>query len=280
MAREVNGEIISADSRQVYKHMNIGTGKDLDEYQIDNYTVPHHLIDICEPGTKYLLPDFQHDFKVAFDLIIKNQNLPIVCGGTGLYIEAIIENHQYTKISENTLLREQLKEKEHQELLSYFASLPSSDFYPDLSTKKRTIRAIEIGTYLSQNTLPDLDTQKFKPIIFGLDIDRNLRREKISNRLKERLDNGLIEEVENLLKQGVSSSELKYYGLEYKYVTEFIEGIWDKESLFNKLEIAIHQFAKRQMTWFRRMETKGHKIHWLNAIASTQENIDTIKSLI
>ena len=274
LAKEINGEIISADSRQVYKDMDIGTGKDLDEYLINGHQIPYHLIDICEPGTKYLLPDFQRDFKAAYQQIKNNNHTPILCGGTGLYFESILENHIYTQVPENTEWRASIENSSHEELLELFNEIETNNeaFSPDLSTRKRTIRAIEI--------VGDIQANTFTPIIFGLDISREERRSKISIRLKERLENGLIEEVQQLLSNGVSSEELKYYGLEYKFVVEHLEGKWNSEELFKKLEVAIHQYAKRQMTWFRRMEKNEHQINWISTKLPTDQKINIIKNLI
>lgn len=260
--------------------MDIGTGKDLSEYNIHGKQIPYHLIDICEPGSKFLLPDFQREFHASYKDLIKRNKKAILCGGTGLYIESVLENHQYTQIPENTSLRTQLKSVDHLDLIKKFKSLDKIEkFNPDISTKKRTIRAFEIHNHLINNTVISAPTVGCKTII-GLDITREERRKKISLRLKERMNEGLIEEVESLLDEGIKPEDLIYYGLEYKFVVEFLENKWSKEYLFEKLEVAIHQYAKRQMTWFRRMEKKGYGINWIDASASFEQNYKSIQNLI
>ena len=261
--------------------MDIGTGKDLNEYTVNNKRIPYHLIDICEPGEKFLLPDFQREFYKAFEKIIKNNSTPILCGGTGLYIDAILNNYAFTQIPENLNLRSETKNLSHDDLKELYFHLPEINRYtPDLSTKKRTIRAIEINNHLKKNVLKFKRKTELKPIIFGINIDRTLRRQKITERLKERLSNGLIAEVENLINTGISPEVLKYYGLEYKFVTEHLEGLLSKKELFIKLETAIHQYAKRQMTWFRKMERSGKKINWLDTESTEAQNLELINNLI
>ena len=261
--------------------MDIGTGKDLDEYVIENKQIPYHLIDICEAGSKYLLPDFQRDFIAVYEDIVSRGKTPILCGGTGLYLEAILENHQYTSIPENNEFRASTLSKSHDELLKDFHQIENfTNFTPDLSTRKRTIRAIEISLYLLKTPVQVKKSLNVKPIIFGLEISRELRREKISKRLHERLQNGMIEEVQELLDDGVSAEELIYYGLEYKFITEYLDGNLTLEEMTAKLEIGIHQFAKRQMTWFRRMEKKGHSIHWIDAKLPINEKLKEINKTI
>lgn len=259
--------------------MDIGTGKDLDEYIIEGQQIPYHLIDICEPGSKYLLPDFQRDFRIAFEGITERGNTPILCGGTGLYLEAILENHQHTNIAEDASFRKSVEDKSHEGLLEVMEKITLPEGYaPDLTTRKRTIRAIEIARYLNDNKIDIQQPLEFQPLIFGLDISRELRREKISKRLRERLKEGMIEEVQKLLDEGISSEELIYYGLEYKFITEYLEGVWSLEEMTKKLEIGIHQFAKRQMTWFRRMEKKGQHINWIDANDKVEQKLQTILS--
>jgi tRNA dimethylallyltransferase len=278
LANQIDGEIISADSRQVYRKMDIGTGKDLNEYVIDGKQIPYHLIDSCDAGSKYILPDFQRDFRTAFEDITKRGKTPILCGGTGLYLEAILENHQYTAVPEDAIFRKSTENKNHHELLNEFKKLNQPEnFTPDLSTRKRTIRAIEVCSFLNKNDIEVQPPLAFTPIIIGLAISRELRREKITKRLHERLQNGMIEEVQSLLDSGISTEELIYYGLEYKFITEYLTGKLNLEEMTEKLEIGIHQFAKRQMTWFRRMEKKGHHIHWIEAELSLEDKINLIQ---
>ena len=281
LANLIDGEIISADSRQVYRKMDIGKGKDLEEYVIDGKQIPYHLIDVCDAGSKYLLPDFQRDFRTTFEDITQRGKTPILCGGTGLYLEAILENHQYTAVPEDEIFRKTTEDKSHEELLAEFHLLTKPENYtPDLSTRKRTIRAIEVCPFLNKNEIEVQPPLNFTPIIIGLEISRELRREKISKRLHERLQNGMIEEVQSLFDSGISSEELIYYGLEYKFITEHLTGKLSLAEMTKKLEVGIHQFAKRQMTWFRRMEKKGHDIHWIEAELSIEEKISQIKNTI
>ena len=263
VAKKNNGEIISADSRQIYKGMSIGTGKDLNEY--DN--VPYHLIDICNAGYKYNLYEYLRDFKIAFDDISKRGNLPILCGGTGLYVESVLNGLQLPEVPENKELRGALKEKSLEELTSILSSMKTLHNITDVDSCKRAIRAIEIQTYYNRHPEEAVNVNP-KPIKnavrVGIDIDRDNRRMRISNRLRARLDEGMIDEVKNLIKLGISSDDLIYYGLEYKYVTKYVIGELTYEQMISELEIAIHQFAKRQMTWFRGMEKRrGFKINWL-----------------
>ena len=261
--------------------MNIGTGKDLDEYSVMHKQIPYHLIDICEPGEKFLLPDFQREFDRVFKEITKRNSTPILCGGTGLYIDAILNNYANTQIPENLELREKLQNLSLDHLRELYINSPKKDQYsPDLSTKKRAIRAIEINNYLKNNTLNSKNKIDFKPIIFGLNIDREQRRQKITERLRDRLSSGLIEEVEELIKTGISPEVLKYYGLEYKFVTEYLEGSLSRKELFRRLEIGIHQYAKRQMTWFRKMEKNGIKINWIDASTPEKDKLAEIKNLL
>lgn len=263
IARHINGEIISGDSRQVYKGMDIGTGKDLIEY----LGIPYHLIDICPAGYKYNLYEYLRDFKIAYELIKGNGRLPILCGGTGLYIESVLNGLELPNVPENIELRKSLEGKSLEELTKILSSMKTLHNITDVDSVKRAIRAIEIQTYYNQ--YPEC-AQKAIPspienaIIIGVDIDRENRRNRISTRLKSRIEDGMIDEVQMLLKSGIAPDDLIYYGLEYKYVTQYIIGILDYPQMISELEIAIHQFAKRQMTWFRGMENRrGFKINWL-----------------
>lgn len=277
LASRIDGEIISADSRQVYRHLDIGTGKDLSDYCVDNKPIPYHVINCCSPNDEYNLPRFQQDFTTAFHDISSRSKQAILCGGTGLYIQAVLENYRITSIPNNALLRKEFtsysKEQLQDTILSY--TFPS-DFKADISSTKRLIRAIEIGEFLKINSMQNKENHDYNVHIFGLNVERELRRQWITERLKNRLDNGLIEEVEELIKSGISKDRLRYFGLEYKYITDYLDGSFDRRTLFNKLNIAIHQFAKRQMTWFRKMERQGHEINWIDAKLPLDEKVREI----
>lgn len=263
VANHVNGEIISADSRQIYRGMDIGTGKDLIEYG----DVPYHLIDICPAGYKYNLYEYLRDFKVAYDKILNSGNTPILCGGTGLYIESVLNGISLPLVPENKELRESLKDKSLDELTEILSKMKSLHNVTDVDNEKRAIRAIEIQTYYKEHPEVAIGVTP-NPLknytIIGVDVDRESRRTRITQRLKARLEEGMIDEVKKLLDSGVPSENLIYYGLEYKFVTNYLLGIIKYDDMVNSLEIAIHQFAKRQMTWFRGMEkSRGFKINWL-----------------
>ena len=280
LAAEIGGEIISADSRQVYRRMDIGTGKDLEDYG----EVPYHLIDICEPGTKYNLFEYQQDFYDAYLDIQGRGAVPILCGGTGLYIEAVLKGYKLSPVPQNQELRDSLEGKSLEELTEMLAKLKAqngSNMHnkTDVDSCQRAIRAIEIETYNIVHPTPLRELPPVDSLIIGIDIDRELRREKITRRLKARLDNGMVEEVRALLNEGIPAEDLIYYGLEYKFLTEFLVGHLSYDEMFSRLEIAIHQFAKRQMTWFRGMERRGFKINWINASLPMEEKIERIKEL-
>ena len=280
LAAEIGGEIISADSRQVYRRMDIGTGKDLEDYG----EVPYHLIDICEPGTKYNLFEYQQDFYDAYLDIQGRGAVPILCGGTGLYIEAVLKGYKLSPVPQNQELRDSLEGKSLEELIEMLAKLKAqngSNMHnkTDVDSCQRAIRAIEIETYNIAHPTPLRELPPVDSLIIGIDIDRELRREKITRRLKARLDNGMVEEVKALLNEGIPAEDLIYYGLEYKFLTEFLVGHLSYDEMFSRLEIAIHQFAKRQMTWFRGMERRGFKINWINASLPMEEKIERIKEL-
>ena len=280
LAAEIGGEIISADSRQVYRRMDIGTGKDLEDYG----EVPYHLIDICEPGTKYNLFEYQQDFYDAYLDIQGRGAVPILCGGTGLYIEAVLKGYKLSPVPQNQELRDSLEGKSLEELTEMLAKLKAqngSNMHnkTDVDSCQRAIRAIEIETYNIAHPTPLRELPPVDSLIIGIDIDRELRREKITRRLKARLDNGMVEEVKALLNEGIPAEDLIYYGLEYKFLTEFLVGHLSYDEMFSRLEIAIHQFAKRQMTWFRGMERRGFIINWINASLPMEEKIERIKEL-
>ncbi|WP_159467372.1 tRNA (adenosine(37)-N6)-dimethylallyltransferase MiaA [Dyadobacter sp. 3J3] len=279
VASRINGEILSVDSRQVYRGMNIGTGKDLEEYVVDDRQVPYHLIDILNAGEKYNVNLFQQDFQTSFLDIRDRNKVPVACGGTGFYFYALLKGHSYTVIPVDEELREGLEKNSNEDLLLLFNNLPSSyQNLADTSTRKRLIRAIEISTFLGQNPEKEilLETNLatvYNPLVFGLNPPAEIRRERISRRLDYRLKNGLIEEVESLLKSGISAENLIYYGLEYKYVTQYLTGVLGYKEMNTKLETEIHRFAKRQMTFFRKMEKDGIAVNWLDYNNDEEENI-------
>lgn len=279
LANELNGEIISADSRQVYRSMNIGTGKDLEDYNINGKQIPYHLIDIANAGEKYNVYLFQHDFLEAYKNIIQRDSTPILCGGTGLYIESVLRNYRLSTVPQNPELRERLSGKSLEELTQILASYKSLHNTTDVDTAQRAIRAIEIEDFYKNEPQDKRDFPEIKSLVIGLNIDRELRREKITNRLRQRLENGMIEEIRNILSTGVKPEDLIYYGLEYKYVTLHVIGELSYNEMFQQLEIAIHQFAKRQMTWFRGMERRGIKINWLDVSTPMEERIEAVKKL-
>ena len=277
LAREIGAEIISADSRQVYRRMDIGTGKDLDDYG----DVPYHLIDIAEPGSKYNLFQYQHDFLKAYEDITGRGVVPILCGGTGLYIEAVLKGYQLAPVPENKALRASLEGKSLAELTEMLLELKrknGSNMHnkTDVDSAQRAIRAIEIETFNGENPQQGAEIPPIESVIIGVDIDRDERRRKITRRLKQRLETGMVEEVRALLDSGIPAEDLIYYGLEYKFVTEYIIGKTTYDEMFRQLEIAIHQFAKRQMTWFRGMERRGFTIHWIDAMRPMEEKVAEI----
>ena len=277
-------EIVSADSRQVYRGMDIGTGKDLADYRVNGYDVPYHLIDICEPGTKYNLVQYQQDFLTAYRDIVGRGAQPILCGGTGLYIESVLKGYQLSPVPQNQALRDRLEGMSLDELTLMLKDLKSktgSNMHnqTDVDTAQRAIRAIEIETYNLENPLPKREFPAIASIVVGVNIDREERRRKITNRLKARLEEGMVDEVRELLGRGIAADDLIYYGLEYKYVTEYAIGRITYEEMFQSLEIAIHQFAKRQMTWFRGMERRGVAIHWIDAMLPMEAKVAAIMEL-
>lgn len=276
-----HAEIISADSRQVYRGMDIGTGKDLAEYG----SIPYHLIDICEPGTKYNLFEYQQDFLLAYNDIINRGVVPILCGGTGLYVESVLKGYQLSPVPQNPELRNSLEGKSLEELTEILKSLKEQNRSlmhntTDVDSCQRAIRAIEIEEYNLHTPTPVRPFPEIPYILIGVDISRELRREKITKRLRQRLDNGMVEEIRGLLNRGIPAEDLIYYGLEYKYVTEYVIGKSSYEEMFRQLEIAIHQFAKRQMTWFRGMERRGFTIHWIDASKQMEEKVGDILQLL
>ena len=295
LAAEIGGEIISADSRQVYRRMDIGTGKDLADYIVDGRQIPYHLIDIREPGTKYNLFEYQQDFLDAYEDIRSRGAVPILCGGTGLYIEAVLKGYHLSPVPQNQELRDSLEGKslaELTEMLTELKAKTGSNMHntTDVDSCQRAIRAIEIETYNLEHPTPRRELPPVDSIIIGLDIDRELRREKITRRLKARLEERqqvgasagmtMVDEVKALLDEGIPADDLIYYGLEYKFVTEYLTGKTTYDEMFTRLEIAIHQFAKRQMTWFRGMERRGFHINWIDATLPIEEKVAKIIQIV
>ena len=280
LADKLGTEIISGDSRQVYRRMDLGTGKDLADYTIEGRSVPYHLIDIVEPGYKYNVFEYQRDFLKAYESIVAKDKLPVLCGGTGMYIESVLKGYRLLPVPENPELRASLEGKSLEELTRILEGYKKLHNSTDVDTAKRAIRAIEIEEYYKQQPLEYREFPSLKSLIIGVDIDRELRREKITRRLKQRLDEGMVDEVRGLLAEGISAENLIYYGLEYKFLTQYAIGELTYEEMFHQLETAIHQFAKRQMTWFRGMERRGFVIHWLDATLSMEEKVERIINLI
>ena len=263
LADRLGAEIISGDSRQVYRRMDLGTGKDLDDYRIGDRSVPYHLIDIVEPGTKYNVFEYQRDFLEAYNDIHRRGRKAVLCGGTGLYIESVLRAYRLSPVPQNPELRERLADKSLEELTALLATYKSLHNTTDVDTAQRAIRAIEIEEYYRQTPLDRRPFPKIESLTLGVDVSREVRRERISQRLRKRLDEGMCGEVERLLAEGIKPEDLIYYGLEYKYVTLYVMGQITFDEMAQQLEIAIHQFAKRQMTWFRGMERRGTPILWI-----------------
>lgn len=280
LAARLDSEIISGDSRQVYRRMDIGTGKDLADYEVDGKKIPYHLIDIAEPGYKYNVFEFQRDFLNAYQDIRERGKTPILCGGTGLYIESVLKGYKLLPVPENKELREKLQNCSLAELTEMLKSYKTLHNTTDVDTVKRAIRAIEIEEYYQSQPMEVSAFPQINSVIIGVDIDREERRRKISARLRSRLDEGMVDEVRAILDSGVSSEDMIYYGLEYKYLTNYIIGNLTYEQMVSELEIAIHQFAKRQMTWFRGMERRGLRINWMDASMPMQEKVDWAMELL
>jgi len=284
LAYHLDAEIISADSRQVYQGMDIGTGKDLADYTVASKHIPYHLIDICKAGSKYNVYQYQQDFLEVYNKIRETNKLPILCGGSGLYLEAILKGYHLSTVPPNEELRNQLNKMSHESLIQMLVEIQEQlnkkmHNSTDLDSKQRTIRAIEIGKHMLTEADPKTNFPEIPSLIIGVDIDREERRRKITTRLYQRLEEGMIEEVKQLLYQGIAPEDLIYYGLEYKFVTEHIIGKLSYNEMVRQLEIAIHQFAKRQMTWFHGMERRGIKINWINASLPMEEKIEMIQTL-
>lgn len=280
LAYMISAEIISADSRQVYRRMDIGTGKDLGDYYVNNEKIKTHLIDIVEPGYKYNVYEYQKDFIKVFNKLNKINKKAILCGGSGMYIESILKNYKLIAVPPNSGLRVKLELLPIKELVAILESYEKLHNTTDTTNKKRLIRAIEIADYYKNHSEYQTEFPQIKNIIFGIKFDRDSRRRRISQRLKERLNNGMIEEVKMLIDEGVDKDTLIYYGLEYKFITQYIDNQLTYNEMFNKLEAAIHQFSKRQMTWFRRMEKQGMPIHWIDGYMSMNDKIERVKTIL
>ena len=273
-------EIISADSRQVYRGMDIGTGKDIAEYTRGDVTVPSHLLDIVDAGEKYNLFEFQRDFLAAYENIRSRGAYPIMCGGSGLYVESVLKGYRLLPVPENPALRAKLEEKSLEELTVLLATYKQLHNNTDTDNKKRAIRAIEIEEYYRTCPVEERYFPQINALTIGVQVDREVRRERISRRLLERLDCGMVDEVRGLLDSGLQPDQLIYYGLEYKYLTLYLTGAMGYDEMVSGLEIAIHQFAKRQMTWFRGMEKRGVDIHWVDASRPLPEVVEQIKNMM
>lgn len=279
LAARMDAEIISGDSRQVYRRMDLGTGKDLADYVVDGKQVPFHLIDVAEPGYKYNVFEYQRDFLRAYEDIRHRGKMPLLCGGTGLYIEAVLKGYRLIPVPENPELRERLADKSLAELTDILAGYKQLHNTTDVDTVKRAIRAIEIEEYYLRQPVDAREFPAIRSLLVGVDIDRELRREKITRRLRQRLEEGMVDEVKRLLEEGIAPDDLIYYGLEYKFLTQYVVGQLSFDEMFHGLETAIHQFAKRQMTWFRGMERRGFTIHWIDATLPLEEKVENILAL-
>jgi tRNA dimethylallyltransferase len=276
VALKLNGEVISADSRQVYRNMDLGTGKDYNDYIVNGMQVPAHLIDIVDAGYKYNVFEYQRDFLEVYKDLKKRNRFPVVCGGSGMYIDSVISGYKLVEVPPDRELRNELEKRSMKELIEMLRTFKSLHNTTDIDTKKRAIRAIEIEKYYIKGTKPADDFPKIKSLITGVKFDRESRRRRISQRLKERFENGMVDEVQQLLDKGIDSETMIYYGLEYKYITLYLTGKLSYDEMFKSLEVAIHQFAKRQMTWFRGMERRGIKIHWLDGEMPMYEKVEKI----
>lgn len=276
LAGRINGEIISADSRQVYRGMDLGTGKDYEDYKVGEKIIPYHLVDIVDPGYEYNVFEYQRDFIKAFRDIVSRGRQPILCGGTGMYIEAVTDRYRLLEVPENPVLRRELRKKPHEELMDELSVMKVLHNVTDIESTDRLVRALEIGYYYREHPEEGQSLPDFDPVFFGVRFDRFVIRSRITERLKTRLEQGMVEEVRGLLDRGVPPGKLKFYGLEYKYLTQYILEEITYDEMFRLLNTAIHQFAKRQMTWFRRMERKGKEIVWLDGEWSGKEKIAKI----
>jgi tRNA dimethylallyltransferase len=280
LAARLDGEVISADSRQVYRGMDIGTGKDYSDYVVDDVEIPFHLVDIEYPGNHYNVYRFQSDFIDVFNDILSRGKFPLMCGGSGLYLESVLKGYKLIQVPPDKELRKELEGKSIKQLVEILSDLkPRLHNITDIETRRRTIRAIEIEKYYLENLDLETSMPKINSLNIGVHFDRETRRQRITERLRKRLNEGMVKEVRDLLKSGLTTDQLIYYGLEYKYVTLYLTGELTYEEMFDKLETAIHQFAKRQMTWFRGMEKRGSEIHWIGGHLSDEEKIEKVIEL-
>jgi tRNA dimethylallyltransferase len=280
VAARLGSEVISADSRQVYRGMDIGTGKDLSDYLVNGREVPCHLVDIVDAGYRYNVFEYQRDFLKVYESMCSRGLLPVVCGGSGMYVDSIVSGYRLIQVPVNEPLRQELEGKDLQELTGILSGYKQLHNKTDVDTVKRAVRAIEIEEYYTTENVPDTSLPEINPLIIGIMFDRDTRRERISRRLRERLEGGMIEEVRRLLDSGIHPDDLIYYGLEYKYVTLFILGMMTYGEMFSKLETEIHRFAKRQMTWFRGMERRGVEICWIDGSLPEDEKVETVMKLM
>lgn len=277
LAHRLGTGVISADSRQVYRRMDLGTGKDMADYTLaDGQTVPSYLIDIAEPGYKYNVYEFQRDFLQVYETLRARGETPVLCGGTGMYIEAVLRGFRLVSVPVNEPLRHELEGKTLDELTEILKRYKTLHNTSDVDTVKRAVRGIEIEEYYATHPAEEGEFPKINSLVIGLDVERDVRRERISRRLRQRLDEGMVDEVRRLLDEGIPAEDLIYYGLEYKYLTQYVTGVFTYDEMVSQLEIAIHQFAKRQMTWFRGMERRGIPIQWIDSSLSTEEKVNEI----
>jgi len=277
---KLGGEIISADSRQVYRGMNLGTGKDYEDYLINGIQIPCHLIDIADPGYKFNVFEYQREFFKVYSDLKKRNIFPVVCGGSGMYADSIITGYKMFEVPPDSGLRIELEKKTMEELKNILLTFRNLHNTTDIDTKKRVIRAIEIEHFTTNKRKQKSESPKIKPLVVGVIFERDSRRRRITDRLKQRLDSGMIDEVKNLIDNGINTETLIYYGLEYKFITLYLTGKISYEEMFRDLEIAIHQFAKRQMTWFRGMERRGIKIHWINGEIPIEDKVEKVMELL
>jgi len=280
LAARLGGEVISADSRQVYRGMNLGTGKDYSDYYIDDTVVPCHLIDIVDPGYKYNVFEYQREFKTVYEDMIRRNVFPVMCGGSGMYVDSIITGYKMKEVPPDSGLRARLEKKTMEELIGILSTFKELHNITDIDTKKRVIRAIEIEQYNRGGGEKQTQFPRLKALIAGIMFDREERRKRITERLKKRFNEGMVDEVKNLLANGIRKETLVYYGLEYKYITLFLAGKYRYDEMVSNLETAIHQYSKRQMTWFRGMEKKGVKIHWLDGKRPLNEMVTEVLDLL
>jgi len=280
LANTISGEIISGDSRQVYKGMDIGTGKDIIDYTVNGINIPYYIVDVVDAGHKYNVYEFQQDFVKSFNSIIGKQKQPILCGGTGMYIEAALKGYKLIHVPANPEFRAQCESKTEEELISELKDLKELHNQTEIDNRRRMIRALEIEHYYTSNPKIEFEYPQFLPIIIGVSIDVETRRSRIDTRLKQRLNEGMVDEVKVLIDRGVPTETLIYYGLEYKFLTQYLINQLTYDEMVTQLNIAIHQFAKRQMTWFRGMERRGMKIHWIDGMKPMNERVSECLSVI